>query len=698
MSEVEEIHVLHVDDHPEVLNLTAEMLERGDDHFTVSTATSASEGLEWLSNHECDCVVSDYDMPGQNGLEFLKDVREECADLPFILFTGQGSEEIASDAISAGVTDYLQKKRGSDQYKVLANRITNAVDHTRAHRASQRQLDAIEAAQEGISILNDDGNFIYVNEAYADLYGYEPDELLGKRWEHIYPDDEVGFVHDEILPIVDRKGSWDGETTGLRADGSTFSEDHTITATDQGGLICTVRDSSARDDLHQKHDLIARASSDAFFEWELTTDEVTRNEGYLTSFGYDASDIETSADWWRERIHPDDRDRVLTAVEQAIENPGTEYDETYRFEKNDGTYGSLRSRGYVISDEDDNPERMIGAHIDVSEVEERERKLRIRSAAMEASIDGIAILDTDDEYVFVNQSHVDIYGYEESDAFFGETWKMCYGEDELKRLETEVIPAVHENGSWRGEAVGLRKDGSQFPQELSLSVTDSGGLICVVRDITERKQREEARKQRNERLKKFAGTVSHDLRNPLSVAQGRLELARAECNSDYLDGVADAHQRMDSLIDDLLTLSQEGERINEIESIELAEVVEDCWQNVSTADATLTVECTQTIQADRSRLKQLLENLFRNAIEHGGDRVSIKIGELTDSPGFYIADNGPGIPKTERNTVFEPGHSTSDGGTGFGLHIVKEIVEAHDWDIHITDSESGGARFEISGV
>ncbi|MFC7249640.1 response regulator [Halomicroarcula sp. GCM10025324] len=122
------IRILHVDDDPELADLAGTLLEREDDQFRVDTAGSASEGLEHLEQHPVDCVVSDYDMPGRNGIDFLDAVRELDADLPFILFTGKGSEEVASEAISAGVTDYLQKESGTSQYAVLANRIGNAVE------------------------------------------------------------------------------------------------------------------------------------------------------------------------------------------------------------------------------------------------------------------------------------------------------------------------------------------------------------------------------------------------------------------------------------------------------------------------------------------------------------------------------------------------------------------------------------------
>ncbi|MFB6206231.1 MAG: response regulator, partial [Haloglomus sp.] len=128
----EVIRVLHVDDEPDFADMAAAFVGREDDRFDTETATSASEGLDRLSSNDFDCVVSDYDMPGQNGIEFLEAVREEHGDLPFILYTGKGSEEVASDAISAGVTDYLQKESGTGQYPVLANRIRNAVEKSRA--------------------------------------------------------------------------------------------------------------------------------------------------------------------------------------------------------------------------------------------------------------------------------------------------------------------------------------------------------------------------------------------------------------------------------------------------------------------------------------------------------------------------------------------------------------------------------------
>ena len=241
------IRVLHVDDDPDFATLAATFVEQQDDRFDVESVPGATEALDRLAAAEFDCVVSDYDMPGRNGIEFLEALRETHPEVPFVLFTGKGSEEVASDAISAGVTDYLQKETGTEQFAVLANRIRNAVERSRVERERRRQLDAIETAQEGISILDEDGEYIYVNRAYADLYGYDPADIVGEHWELVYPDEETERTHEEILPAVERDGQWHGTTTGLRADGTTFVEDHRLSRTERGELICTVQDRSERE-------------------------------------------------------------------------------------------------------------------------------------------------------------------------------------------------------------------------------------------------------------------------------------------------------------------------------------------------------------------------------------------------------------------------------------------------------------------
>ncbi|PSP45543.1 hypothetical protein BRC69_05435 [Halobacteriales archaeon QH_6_66_25] len=136
----EPIRVLHVDNDPEFADLTAEFLRRENEAFSVVTVGDPEAARATLAGEPIDCVVSDYELTPVDGIEFLEAVREDHPDLPFILFTGRGSEEVASEAISAGATDYLQKETGTSQYAVLANRIENAVTRHRTRRRSRRQL------------------------------------------------------------------------------------------------------------------------------------------------------------------------------------------------------------------------------------------------------------------------------------------------------------------------------------------------------------------------------------------------------------------------------------------------------------------------------------------------------------------------------------------------------------------------------
>ncbi len=253
-------------------------------------------------------------------------------------------------------------------------------------------------------------------------------------------------------------------------------------------------------------------------------------------------------------------------------------------------------------------------------------------------------------------------------------------------LETELKTAT-------GERIPCEIRGKLFDER---ERSERKGTAGIIRDVTDHRAREQRLQHQNERLDEFARVVSHDLRNPLNVAEGRVELARDECDSEHLDAASNAIDRCITLIDDLLTVAREGSRVDDVDAVDLANSTRECWRNIETADATLVVESEQAIHADQRRLRQLLENLLRNAVEHGGTDVTVTVGDLSE--GLYVADDGPGIPAEEREEVFETGYSTTDDGTGFGLHIVHEIADAHGWDISVTESEAGGTRFEFTGV
>ncbi|QFU84211.1 PAS domain-containing sensor histidine kinase [Natronorubrum aibiense] len=247
------------------------------------------------------------------------------------------------------------------------------------------------------------------------------------------------------------------------------------------------------------------------------------------------------------------------------------------------------------------------------------------------------------------------------------------------------------------DAMGYRHDGERY-------------VLVMHVEITERRRLEQQAREQAERMEAFATLLSHDLRNPLSIA-----LATAQSLEDVeLDPAADVSadgsaeevlrsslERMETIIDDALVLAT-ADDVEHPEPIDLATAVERAWAHVETDDATVRVVESAPIRADPSLLASLLENLFRNAVEHGVDQSTIEAGVLESGDGseptvegFYVADDGPGIPPADRDRIFESGYTTEAAGTGFGLAIVKRVVDAHGWSVAVTESDAGGARFEI---
>ncbi len=222
-------------------------------------------------------------------------------------------------------------------------------------------------------------------------------------------------------------------------------------------------------------------------------------------------------------------------------------------------------------------------------------------------------------------------------------------------------------------------------------------IIGITRNVTDRVERERQLQSQKEQLEEFAGVVSHDLRSPLTVAQGRVELLAEEYDSEHLPAIRRSLDRMGEIISDTLTLARQGQVVSDVEPIALVNLVGACWNGVTTEEATIAIDDEVTIYGDRSRLQHVFENLLRNAVEHGGAGVTVRVGRIDDR-GIYLEDTGPGIPEDARERVFEPGESSASDGTGFGLTIVKRIAEAHSWTVEIVDSEDGGARFEFLGV
>lgn len=345
---------------------------------------------------------------------------------------------------------------------------------------------------------------------------------------------------------------------------------------------------------------------------------------------------------------------------------------------------------------------VVGWVRDVTERAVREEERQRYETILESLDDAVYATAPDSTIEYVNEKYVSMKGVDRGEIVGTNLyeWVDEGPAERAKEIRRQLRAGERKVGVLEYEFRAA--DGETTPAEIRFVEMPSGGEATggagVIRDISRRKSYERQLERQNERLEEFASVVSHDLRNPLSVASGRLELATEECDSGHLDAVADAHDRMAELIDGLLTLAREGDDVRELESVDLASLVETCWETVETGDAALTVDVEQSIRADPGRLQQLVANLIRNSIDHAGDDTTIAIGPIDDGDGFYIADDGPGIPPDDREAVFDAGHSTDPEGTGFGLSIVKQVAEAHGWTVSLTEASGGGARFEFSDV
>jgi PAS domain S-box-containing protein len=597
--------ILHVDDDRDLVELTAEYLEREGDSLDVRTATTVGDALEILDREPVECIVSDYEMSPTDGMAFFETVRERDEDLPFILLTGKGSEELASEAISRGVTDYFQKGHGIDHYKKLANRISNAAEKYRSERRLEAKNDhfSLFFEQSPLGVIEWDESFeiTRVNGAAESILGYSEAELAGRSWEWIVPEDEREAVEEVTAELIEAEGGYSSVNENVREDGERIvCEWHNRIVTDDDGEVVTV-----------------------FSQFQDITERKEREEA-ITNLHEVATDLATCES--RAEVYE-------TAVEAANGMP------------------AFDQAGIVLQD---------GGSVRVERASDETLARDVTRTL------GEDISDPDEGTVVFEEIHAG------NPANVGSLIHIPIGG-----------PRVFQVYSCEPEAFDDR------------DVEMAELLARHTENELDRLAYERALEEKNEQLDEFVSVVSHDLRNPIQVITATIELAEETGDPEYFERCSNAAQRMEQLLDDLLTLARDRDRSIETAPVDLAARVDDCWQNVETGDATVVNEVTGVVDADESRLNQLLENLFDNAVEHAGPDATVTVGELADSQGFYIADDGPGIPPEERDQVFDHGYSGTQDGTGFGLAIVSRVAEDHGWDISVTEGETGGARFEI---
>ena len=693
--------LLYVGDDPAV----ATGLERADGRFAVECVPDADAALERLAAGGFDCVLADSARP--DGLELLESVRAVSPDVPFVLLTDDEAGERAAEALEAGATD-VAPRDGPASHRLLANRIATAVGRDRA--TASRPEGVVERLPLGVyrSVLVPDGDVVGANPAFASLFGADSVAgVLGVDATELYRDpedraalrrrlDAEGVVRDVEVPAETLGGEpiWIS-ITATRTDGD-----------ERAYADGVVRDIAPRKRRETELSMFRRAveasGHSVYFTDRGGTIEYV-NEAFEASTGYAAEEaIGQTPRILKSGAH--DRE-FYEALWETILSGDIWRDEIVNRTKGGDRYVADQTIAPVEGPDGD-LEGFVAVNVDITDRKEREQTLEQFRSAVEHAGHAVLITDADGTIEYVNEAFEETSGYSAAEAI-GETPSILKSGAHGPSFYRRLWETIRSGEVWRGEVTNERKDGDRYVVDQTIApITDDGettGFVAINRDVTDLKAYERQLEEQNERLKQYGHSVAHDLRNPLTLLKGELDDLEATAESGGVDPEAvarhcrdagDVVDRMELLIEDLLTMAEQGQRVLEFEPVDLDAVAEAAWEQIRTPEADLRVETT-AVEADPDRLRELLSNLFRNAVEHGGADVTVRVGPLDFVPGFFVEDDGPGIPPEERERVLDRGFTTDADGTGFGLAIVEQIAEAHGWDVEVTEGADGGARFEF---
>ncbi|MDQ2055015.1 MULTISPECIES: PAS domain S-box protein [Halobellus] len=800
-------------------------LDRGSGEVLTETAPNARVAQTRLDGR-LDCVVSEYELPEWNGVELLEAVREHYRELPFILFPDAGSESVASDAISAGVSDYVEQ--GAGQFEVLSERIRQHVEQSReytkleAHlrqaqavadlgrwefdpgegrlywstevaqlfgtdgrtslrhekfleyvdpedrarvaaewnaalagddydieyrittadeetrwvrdradfigddegtpevalgviqdvterkeRESQLQMqaEAMEASMEGISILSPDGEYVYMNEAHADIFGYDPEDLLGRSWQILYDDDEGARLERDALAAVAEAGEWRGEAVGRTRDGASVAHEVTISRLEDGRLIYTNSDITERKERERDLRRFKRAI------------EASSHSVYITN-----------TDGTIEYVNPAFEETTGYAAEEAVGRTprivkSGEHDDAFYQQLwstilgGETWHGELinRSKGgeqYVVNqtiapvtDDDGETTHFVAINANITEMKEKRDELHQLRQAIDKAETPLTLTDpntADNPMVYVNEAFKDLCGYSE-DELLGQNCRMLQGPDTDQETVDALRRAVDEEEPITVEIRNCRKDGTLFWNELTVTpVYDTEGRLVrylgTQREITDRKEREQ-------HLQVLDRVLRHNLRNDMNVIQGLADTIR----TDAADPIS---TRAESIIDkseQLLNTAEKQRAITNVllerptnDPVEVDVLVERVIGMVEEEypEASIAVDCSgERPVVPSPRIGLALEELVTNALEHS-DRpaptVEVSVTRHGEQIRIDVVDEGPRIPEMERQ-VSTQGEEVDPlyHGSGLGLWLVHWIVTRADGTVSFEQNEPRGNRVRI---
>mgnify|MGYP006276863449 FL=1 len=632
-------------------------------------------------------------------------------------------------------------------YEELEKRVRELEKAEAKHRETENKLRlqslVLDQIQDRVTITDLNGIITYVNHAEVRSLGYEKEELIGVSTEKYGEDPDKGATQREILEATRKKGSWRGEITNYSADGSERILDcRTQVIKDENGdpvalsgIATDITEHKRVEKKIENERALLAAMIDNIQEALIICDE----NGCISRFNDAARRLHgvpekpVPPEKWSEYYDLYRIDGVTPLPMEniplylALKGESVQNEEIAVLPKNSSPR-YLVCNGQALTDKNGRIKGAVCAMHDITDYKLAEQELNKRMEAIKASMDGIAILDRNERFIYMNDAHAEIYGYNRPGELLGESWKILYDQKELETFENDIMPRIFKKGRWRGEATGKKKNGTKFPQEISLAAVKDGGLVCVVRDITEKKKAEQeklkaqgtaAEHEKYALVGKIAGKMAHDFNNILGGVMGNVQLAKMQCNEssvmERLEIIFEQSQRGKNLTRNLVAFAKDQEPKQEFFSIN--EKI-DLVLNVMKKDLEgIFVKKEYSFQlpellADPGMMEHALVNIIQNSVHAVSliDAPAITIRTYADSRNIIaeIEDNGCGIPGHFIEEIFDPAFtlkgsrdrsgSYKEGikGSGYGLANVKRYIEQHKGGISINTEENKGTRISIS--
>ncbi|WGI17965.1 PAS domain S-box protein [Methanonatronarchaeum sp. AMET-Sl] len=703
--------VLFVDDEPSFSEQAKLFLEKIDSQITILPVNSAKKALKRLNNSRFDVIVSDYQMPGMNGLEFLEIIREKRnSDIPFIIFTGRGREEVAMKALNLGADRYFQKKGNpKTQYEILAQAIKQEYNNWQSKKKLKKtekiQSIILEQTSDYIAFHNPEHNLIWANNSYQNALEMDLEELKGQKcFEAWYGRKKPckGCPTEKAL----KSGKIEkGEISPTEGDKNWLIT--AIPLKDNEGNIEKVIESALditklkekRKKLKKYERMVEEANDYIYIiDFEGTIHFV--NQAGEIGLGYDKGELK-GKDVFK-LVHPEDRDWVKQKFQEFVNFKTKNLEEKVelRWKKSDGSYIWKEASGTILPDSDN----ILVTSRNITKCKKNQEKLKKISAEYKTIFQNIQnnifLVDIkNDQFIIqrLNPHHEETTGIKNKEII-GKTPTKALGEMG-KKLEKKYRECVEKKSPITYEEQHDLPTGKKtLITKLSPVIIEDEvkKIVGTSLDITKRKKMEKHKELLHSLLK-------HDIRNNTQTIAGYLELLN-NCEipqkpNKYLEKAKKAVK--DSL-----------ELINKIETLETIKIEEKIQKtNINPILKNIINKMEQKAQNKGIKieytekniqvlggplLKELFSNIIENAIQHSqANKIQIKSQKTENHCIITIEDNGKGIPDKQKNKITQKGYKTGqNAGTGIGLYITKKITEKYKGKLKIKNSNTGGTKFK----